>query len=523
MFGMNARVRAVVEWMEGHLLEPQGGGERFRVLPWQREVLAAYLDAGNQTLALSMARGNGKSSFFAALISAHLVSGSPLATYGWQAILIAASMEQARVMLQQTIEMLGDYPVRDRKTGWRASTQVGMMILGFAPEERDVRIRAANPRALHGAIPSLVLLDEPAQYLRSARETIWQIVQSSCGKGRTNNTKVVALGTRASEPTHFFSRLLGGEADFVMDYRADENAPIDKVRTWQQANPSLRAFPQLRRQLEKEVKQAVVCPIAEHAFRSLRLNQGTDVADAERLASVAEWRKAETAEAGKEGRLVLGVDLGEQQSMTAATGYWPDTGRIESWAVFSQQPDLATRARQAKVGDLYRQLEKRQELGKCGAAAPDYRAFIEMVLAKWGTPHVVVCDRYRKSLLADALVQCGVNLPIEFRGLGWGDAGEDIRAFRLALARGDLKPVPSLLLRSGLAVSHLKVDQAGNYKLVKLDRLGRFDAVAAMVLAVGAAERRGWRPSGQVTRIGLFGEPENEAVEKNIWGEIVAA
>ena len=514
----------LAKWMEAHLWEPQAVGRRFKLLPWQRRLLAAYLDSENQTLAISMARGNGKSSFFSALLAANMVDGSPLAKDGFSALLLAGTSEQARVLLQQVILMLEDYPIGDRGSGWLFNNAVGLMRLGYRPSNRDARVRAANPRALHGVIPDLILMDEPAQYLASARESIWQVLQTSAGKGRDKQTKIVALGTRASEPTHFFSRLLGGDADYVMDFHAHENEPIDKVSTWKKANPSLTAFPHLRKQLKRESKAALESPIDEHAFRSLRLNQGTDVADAERLASVAEWRQAEDAASGvaRGERLILGLDLGEQHSMTAATAYWTDTGRIESWAVFPSDPDLRVRARQAQVGDLYHQLHKRGELMVCGGKAPDYKAFAEMCLAKFGVPHLVVCDRYKHSIMHDAMVRAGVSLPTEYRNMSWHDAGEDIRLFRLALARGDLKPVPSLLIRSGLSVSHLKSDPQGNFKMVKLDRLGRFDAVAAMVLAVGAAERRGWRPTGGVKCVGLFGESEeSKEAEVNVWGEAV--
>ena len=51
------------------------------------------------------------------------------------------------------------------------------------------------------------------------------------------------------------------------------------------------------------------------------------------------------------GPWVLGVDLGETESMSATCGYWPQTGRAEVRAMVGAIPDLALRSREDGLGE----------------------------------------------------------------------------------------------------------------------------------------------------------------------------
>ena len=45
------------------------------------------------------------------------------------------------------------------------------------------------------------------------------------------------------------------------------------------------------------------------------------------------WKRAQ-GNADRAGGFVLGLDLGQTAAMSAAAGYWPETGRLEGVAVF---------------------------------------------------------------------------------------------------------------------------------------------------------------------------------------------
>ena len=98
--------------------------------------------------------------------------------------------------------------------------------------------------------------------------------------------------------------------------------------------------------------------------------------------------------------------------------------------------------------------------------------------------------------LVDALRAAGVKgCPLEPRGQGYKDGGEDVRAFRLAAIEGRVTPIRSLFLTSAMAAARTLSDPSGNTKLSKATEGGRRlrardDAAAAAILAVSLGARR---------------------------------
>ena len=130
---------------------------------------------------------------------------------------------------------------------------------------------------------------------------------------------------------------------------------------------------------------------------------------------------------------------------------------------------------------------------------PEARRVAEIVRQLDGIqPACIVGDRFRHAEFNEALANAGLGrVPFIWRGFGWKDGAEDIERFRRALFDGEVKTVPSLLLRSAFADAITLVDPAGNHKLAKARSLGRIDAAAAAVLAIAEGARRIARPSKQ--------------------------
>ena len=79
------------------------------------------------------------------------------------------------------------------------------------------------------------------------------------------------------------------------------------------------------------------------------------------------WKRIEgTAES--RGKFVLGVDLGTSAAMSAAVGYWLETGALRAFAVFPKLPDLRWRILRDGVGKLYQDMTRRGELMQAMAA-----------------------------------------------------------------------------------------------------------------------------------------------------------
>ena len=120
-----------------------------------------------------------------------------------------------------------------------------------------------------------------------------------------------------------------------------------------------------------------------------------------------------------------------------------------------------------------------------GLRVPPVGLLIAAVHAAWGTPSVIVCDRFRLDDLRDSGVQC----PIVPRVSRWSESSADIRALRRFAKDGPLSCDPGSmgLLAASLAVTMVQNDDSGNVRLVKKssNNVARDDVAAALTLAAG--------------------------------------
>lgn len=463
-----------------------GAGEQLQVFPWERRFLRGALKGGRRTAALSIARGNGKTTLTAGIATA-AVDG-PLAVRRGEVVIVASSYSQARIGFEHVIGFMGS-ALKDRST-WRVLDNTNAAVIEHRKTGARVRALASDPRRLHGLAPSLVLADEPAQWAESTRDRVFAALRTALGK--IPSSRFWALGTRPAEAEHFFTKLLDGGADYSQEHRAPEGMPVTQRQTWLRANPSLPYMPDLEAAIRAEAIEAVADPSLMPAFEALRLNRGVSDVGESLLADAGVWRDAE-GEAEADGPFVLGLDMGATVSWTAGAPYWPSTGRLEAIAVTGSEPDLGERARRDGMEpEVYRALHRRGELLVTPGRVPDPRVLFDAVLEQWGLPSLVVCDRWRLGEVTDALTAAGLGIPVATRGQGFKDGGEDVRLFRRALLAGRVTPVPAGLLPLSIAEARTQRDPAGNEKLVKRrSSSSRDDAAAAAVLAVAAAERAG--------------------------------
>ena len=314
--------------------------------------------------------------------------------------------------------------------------------------------------------------------------------------GKLPDSKLLAIGTRPARPDHPFQRMLDGGADFAMSFAARKDDKPFQRRTWKRANPSLDAMPDLAKAIKREVEQARCDPYLLPQFEALRLNLGVSDSAQMSLLDAATWERLEQLpDGGRDGEYILGLDLGANAAMSAASAYWPATGRLECWALFPEQPSLAERGLRDGVGNLYSQMNQRGELFVAGDRLPDLGWMLRRILAEWGRPAALAADRYKENDLRQALDACGFpSVHLAFRGMGWRDGSEDVRMFRAACLENEVKPPVSKLLRAAMSEARVAVDPAGNSKLVKVHEGGRGfqprdDAAAASILAVSEGVR----------------------------------
>lgn len=486
--------KRIIEFIETlRVTQGRHTGEYYDVLPWEKRFIRGAFAPWVSEAAITMARANGKSSLLAAVATAALIG--PLRQPRASVVVTAASFAQAKIIfdaLRSYLEQKTD--IEDRRL-WRVLDNAQHAEIVHKPSRASVRCIGADAGRASGLQPSLLLLDEPAAWQGVRGERLYITLLTALGK--IPGAKLIALGTRPASGNHWFARMLDGGADYAQVHAAREGDPPFQKRTWRRANPSLDAFPDLedaiRREAAKARRDATLLP----SFEALRLNLGVGDVIENLVIEAATWKGVE-GDAAAAGPYVLGIDLGQNVAMSAAAAFWPETGRLEAFAVFPRTPDLLERGRRDGVGDRYSRMHRRGELIQAGDLVSSIPAFLEECLDRWGPPGIISSDRWKAPELREKLDALGFPVcPIDERGQGFKDGGEDMRVFRRAVLEGKVTPVRSLLMRSAMAVARTVMDEAGNSKLARKTeggraQLARDDAAAAAILAVSAGVRL-WR------------------------------
>ena len=467
-------------------------GEPFAVQPWQARFVRS-LFAQDGSGALSIARGNGKTTLLAGIAAACL--NGPLARPRGEVVIVASSFEQARIAFEHVREFMGE-ELRHNQS-WRIWDTAQQARIEHKQSGARVRCIGSDPRRAHGLAPFLILADEPSQWPQTTGERMRAALETALGK--LPDSRLVALGTRPADPEHWFSKMLEGGAGYAQCHAAKADAPPFQRRTWARANPSLPHMPDLLKAIQREALQAKRDPSLLPQFEALRLNLGTADTQVAVLLEASTWKRIE-GDAPRSGPCVWGIDLGTSAAQSAVACFWPASGRLECMAAFPNEPGLAERGLRDGVGGLYVACQKRGELIQCGGAATDIRALLQAGLERFGRPVALACDRWREAELRDGLQAAGIPpAALQLRGMGYMDGGADVRDFRRACVEGRVTPVPSLLLASAMSEARVQMDPAGNCKLSKGSEGGRRlrardDAACAAILAVALGRRQAVRP-----------------------------
>ena len=490
--------RATANYISG-LTVGQGryAGQSFQLHGWQRRFLSgAFGQPGDA--ALSMGRGNGKTTFAAAIACAAVDVGGPLVAPMAECLLVASSFDQGLIAFRHMLHFLGPSIERHGQR-FRIQDSANRATITDRKTGAMVRVLGSDPRRLHGAAPKLLLLDEVAQWPPERVGPMLAALRTS--RGKIPDSRALWLGTRPAAEEHPFERALNGHGvSFALCYDAPKAAPPFQRRTWKRANPGLDQLPDLEAVIRAEAADAKRDPAALQSFRALRLNQGVADTVASVLVDADSWRAAMDLEGGdRAAEYVLGVDLGQNAAMSAAAAYFR-TGQLEACAVFPELPSLGERGLADGVGRLYLDMAARGELIQAGRRVSDVQALLRLALNRWGRPLAIVCDRWRVAELRQALE--AVRFPLAQlveRGQGFKDGGQDVRDFRAAVLADEVRPASSLLLTAAMSEARAVGDPAGNWKLAKRTQGGRRsqardDAAAAAIVAVAAGRRR-WASS----------------------------
>ena len=371
-------------------------GSYFCVQTWQSDFLRGAFGQADDA-ALSMARGCGKTTFLSGIMASAIDVDGPLVEPMADCVMVASSFDQGTIAFRHLIHFLQPsiqaHPgrfriqdsanratIQDRVTGARA------VVLG------------SDPRRMHGIAPKLLLLDEISQWPVTSLDAAISALKTS--RGKIPESKGLWIGTRPGSEDHpFAKRLKGIGVGYSLVFAAGEaDDPFDAA-TWRKANPSFDHMPDLAKTIKSEAEDAKKDPAELGKFQApLRLNMGTSDVMESVLLDPETWKgiEVEETELKLTGRYVLGLDLGSGVALSAASGYWPESGALDCFGVLPFIPSLAEKGRQDGVSNLYLRMAERHELRLAGQRVADVGSLLREVLRRWGNPSVIVADRYQR-------------------------------------------------------------------------------------------------------------------------------
>ena len=165
-----ARAERRIAFVDEFVIVPKGvgAGESIELRDFQREIIRGAFADGIRTALVSVPRANGKSALAAALAVAELFAGPASA----EVLVVASDQRQANIVLRLARRMIELNPLLAERTLIYADRLV-------VPETDSTMIALpADPAALHGWDPSLLIVDE----LHVVTEPVWEAVTSMTGK-----------------------------------------------------------------------------------------------------------------------------------------------------------------------------------------------------------------------------------------------------------------------------------------------------------------------------------------------------
>ena len=494
---------ALAKWSRDALKVPPGhprAGDPLTLpdfaVDWLRDALAP----GVREAGLFVGRKNAKSAICAVYLLGRLVG--PLRTAGYRAGIASVDKLKAAELKAQM------------ETIATASGLDGLRFLRSPAPGRvesatgTVDILSADKSAGHASGFDDALVDELGLLAERDRALINGLRTSTSAK----DGRFLAISILGDAP--FPVEMIGRQADracVVHVYQAPEGCALDDQAAWDAANPGLACGIKSRSYMADEARRVLATPSDQTHFRAFDLNQPQSPSR-EMIATVHDWQGC-VVPAGdlpeRDGRCVVGFDLGGSSSMTALAALWPGTGRLEAWAAFPDTPDLATRAE--VDGAPYEQMRERGDLSLYAGRVTPAGEFLRDCAARLAGQRIIAAgaDRYRKAEALQALEATKLRWPMVWRGMGAhakADGSHDVRAFQRRVLAGGFRAVESLLMVSAIKESSIRRDGAGNPALDKHRQRGRIDALQAAVIAAGLAELHGNKPKRTVPRLYIAGQ-----------------
>jgi phage terminase large subunit-like protein len=470
---------------------------KFQVRDWQRQIIEAWYatDAEGvrivRTGLLSVARKNGKSGLCAALALCHLL-GPEMEPRG-QIVVGATDRDQSALIFDEVVAFIED----NERFGSECNIKRHEKTIEHLPSGSKFRALSSDAKKAHGLSPSVVILDELAQWGTGAGRALYDALTTA--QGARKEPLVLVIGTQSADDHALMSQLVdyakavrsGSITDPTFSGFVFEIPPeldVFDEGNWPLANPAINDF-RSREDMRMLAERAQRMPTLEASFRNLFCNQRTDAE--ERWLPAQEWDAccddSIDLDALAGTRCLAALDLGSVRDLTAFGVFWPESGVLAVWAWC---PADNMRAREDTDRVPYSTWAKQGYIEATPGRATDKKrvAFRLAELCARFQPQLIAFDPWQITELERILNEEGITLP-PFRqfGQGYKSMSPAIKAFEERVLNRRLKHRGNPLLTWAVSNVAIERDAAGNMKPSKERSRERIDPAVAAIMPVGLA------------------------------------
>ena len=283
-------------------------GEELR--PFQRSVVAALRNDLFLIVAISLARGNGKSWLAGWAVARILDPADELFRAATESVLCAASIDQARIVFRfarEMLEPLGGYKFLDSASR--------ISIVHVASNTR-LRVISSSGKAAMGLVGTpYAICDEPGSWETVGGQLMWDALVTAQGKPNSP-LRILVIGTLAPARFGWWHDLIADGTrgtTFVQALRGDP-AKWSQASEIRRCNPLMWKFPESRARLLGERDEARRDSRLKGRFLSYRLNVPTGD-ESTMLLEVDDWK---TCVCASGACMIVAIDLGGPRSWSAA-------------------------------------------------------------------------------------------------------------------------------------------------------------------------------------------------------------
>lgn len=465
-------------------------GKYFRLRPWQRRIIEAWYAPGVRTGLLSMGRKNGKTGLASALALCHLLG--PEQERRGQIVVAATDRDQSALIFDEVVAFIEDRPAYAR----RCNVQRHAKVIEDMVSGSKFRALSSDAKKAHGLSPSVVILDELAQWGSGAGRALYDALTTASGARKSPLT--IVISTQSADDHALMSQLVDYSkavaagsiedstfAGFV--YEIPEDLDVFDEANWILANPAIDDF-RSRQDMRTLAERAKKMPTLEASFKNLFCNMRVDAE--ERWIDGATWDacRGDVDLEQLVGQRCLGaLDLGSVRDLTAFALFFPVSGVLLVW---TWCPAENLRAREDTDRVPYTVWAKDGYITPTPGKATDKRR-VALALAEICArfqPEAIGFDRWGITELERVLSEEGITLPpMKPFGQGYASMSPAMKAFEERVLNRRLVHLGNPVLTWAISNVAIERDAAGNMKPSKERSRERIDPATAGIMAVGLA------------------------------------